>query len=366
MRVDDLDYPFDPALVAREPAEPRDAARLLVVDRAAGTLAHRQVRDLPAYLRPGDAVVVNETTVAPARIKAVRQGGGGAARIEGLLLERRDDRSWKALLRNGRRLRDGERLGLLPPGSTEPGPDGLTVVARDEEGWLVRFDEPSDVVLERVGWTPLPPYILKARRDDGEADDAAHDRVDRTRYQTVYARGTERPSVAAPTAGLHFTPGLLAALAERGVERIPVELQVGAGTFKPVETATLAEHPMHREWCGIGADAARALRAADGRRRHGGGRIFAVGTTSVRTLESLPCDLAALPDRPLAWETSILIAPGHRWRAVDALLTNFHLPRSTLLALVAAFIGPSWRETYAVATRERYRFYSFGDAMLVL
>lgn len=376
MRTLDLDFDFDPSLVAREPANPRDSARLLVYERANGEVRHRQVRDLVEYLAAGDALVVNETTVAPARVKAVR--GEGGARIEGLLLERRGERRWWALLRNTKRLRPGDRLRLVGPHEAAGGPRTeyeLRFDGREGEGSLVELlgDRGADAILADVGWTPLPPYILKARKDAGQVDDGHEDDADRRRYQTIFAAPTEAPSVAAPTAGLHFTEPLLAALAAKGVERIPVSLQVGAGTFKTVETERLEDHPMHTERCLIRRDALERLRQARERSERGAGRVVAVGTTSVRTLESLPGTLgevaARLPadaDR-IAWETDILIAPGHRPRLVDALMTNFHLPRSTLLALVAAFIGlEELRRVYAIATRERYRFYSYGDAMLIL
>jgi len=362
MRVDDLDYDFDPSLVAREPASPRDSARMLVYDRASARVEHRLVRDLDTYLRAGDTIVVNQTTVMPARIKAIRERGGGA-RIEGLLLEARGERRWLALLRNAKRVADGERLALVGPGSETPSEYGIVVHGRDDEAFLVSIEGggSAEEVLSKVGWTPLPPYIVKARRDDGRPDDGLGDLADRAAYQTVYATESGDYSVAAPTAGLHFTPELLSRVASRGVERVSVALQVGAGTFKPIETVTLEEHRMHRERCVVSRDVTGRLRAT----RERGGRIVAVGTTTVRTLESLPVTTEG--DEPLVWETDILIAPGHRFTMTDAMLTNFHLPRSTLIALVAAFVGlETLRSLYATAQRERYRFYSFGDAMLIV
>lgn len=415
MRTDDLDYPLDETLIATAPAEPRDSARLLVYERRTGAIHHRRVSDLPEYLRPGDAMVVNETKVMPARIKAVRapagelehavQESGGGARIEGLLLERRGPRQWLALLRNTKRVREGELLRLIGPRPTEG--YGLRFLRREGEGAIVELEggASADEVLERVGWTPLPPYITRARRErrssadpaeglpaegvpgevvegleDGPAagsDEDALDGEDRSSYQTVYARETNMPSVAAPTAGLHFTPALLERIGALGVERIPVTLQVGAGTFKPVETERLEEHRMHTERCLVTADALRRLRRAVARSRAGQGRVVAIGTTSVRTLESIPASAveAGFVDgatgeaagESLLFETDILIAPGSRLRVVDVLMTNFHLPRSTLIALVAAFIGlEEVRRVYAVATAERYRFYSYGDAMLIV
>ena len=263
-------------------------------------------------------------------------------------------------------MKPGEGLRLVGPH-----PSSLTgtlrFISREGEGAIVEVEggASADEVLAALGWTPLPPYILKARsravgrqeaHPDGEEDDA-----DRRRYQTVFAAPTDAPSVAAPTAGLHFTDELFGRLAVRGVERICVSLQVGAGTFKPVETPRLEDHPMHTERCVVSERSLADLRAARQTKR----RIVAVGTTSVRTLESMPDPLPA--QGPLVWDTNILIAPGHRFRHVDALLTNFHLPRSTLLALVAALIGlDELKRVYAIATAERYRFYSYGDAMLII
>jgi S-adenosylmethionine:tRNA ribosyltransferase-isomerase len=375
MLVDDLDYPFDDALIAREPVTPRDAARLLVYTRRDRSIEHAHVRDLPRWLAPGDALVVNETTVAPARIRVRRATG---ALIEGLLLERRGPRRWRALLKNGKALKPGERAQFLAP-ATDHGPSGpvpideaaLVLVGREGEGFVVELEGggAAELLLERVGWTALPPYILQARATEDGEPEPERDRLDRARYQTVYANDTTQPSVAAPTAGLHFTEDLLARIASLGVERIGVSLQVGAGTFKPVETERLEDHPMHHESCIVSDGALARLRAAAARRALGTGRIVAVGTTSVRTLESLPRDdRGALPERgPLVWSTNLLLAPGARIGLVDALMTNFHLPRSTLIALVAAFVGlDETKRIYAVAQAERYRFYSFGDAMLVL
>lgn len=381
MRTDDLDYPFDHTLIAKAPAEPRDAARLLVYHRISDRLEERQVRDLPEYLGAGDALVVNETTVAPARIKAERQreGEGPRAQIEGLLLERRGPRTWFALLRNTKRVKEGERLRLIGPHEGAPSPEGagLRFLGREGEGSLVEVEGggSADEVLEALGWTPLPPYILRAR-GDGDAD-GREDDADRRRYQTVFAAPTDAPSVAAPTAGLHFTGELFQALAARGVERIPISLQVGAGTFKPVETERLEDHPMHTERCRVAPQAIALLQAARARAARRAGRTIAVGTTAVRTLESMPSDALDRepPTHSLEWSTNILIAPGHRFRLVDALLTNFHLPRSTLLALVAAFLTDgdtsadglaTIKRLYAFAIARRYRFYSYGDAMLIL
>lgn len=374
MRTEDLEYDLDDRLIATEPVSPRDHARLLVCeiasDGCADRIEHCQVRDLPRFLRPGDALVLNETTVLPARVKARRASGG---LVEGLLLERIGPRAWWALLKNAKKTTPGERLSLIAPDGGEAADATLRIEGRGDERYRVSLEgtDAPEAILERAGWTPLPPYILRSRRAANDPATGALDRLDRARYQTIYARPTERPSVAAPTAGLHFTPELLGTIDGMGIERIAVELQVGAGTFKPIESASLEAHPMHRERCVVQAEARRALRDAFERSARGEGRVIAVGTTSVRTLESMPEGPARpeAPDdgAPLTWETDLLIQPGYRFRRVDGLLTNFHLPRSTLLALVAAFAGlDRVKALYAEAIRERYRFYSFGDAMLLV
>jgi S-adenosylmethionine:tRNA ribosyltransferase-isomerase len=368
MRTDELDYPLDESLVATHPAEPRESARLMVVSRASGEVEHATVGDLPRFLRAGDATVVNATRVIPARIKARRATG---ARIDGLLVEPRSELGaggWFALLRNAKKTGPGERLSLETPMPT--GEASLEIVAREAEGYLVRLG----AAVEAVGWTPLPPYILKARGQGGEAESATAEARDRRDYQTSFAVAAPRlgGSVAAPTAGLHLTGSLRTELAARGVGEIPVELEVGLGTFKPVETERIEDHPMHRERCLVPTTSRVALADALAARAAGRGRIVAGGTTSVRTLESMP-DADAAPGGDLAWDTRLLITPGFRFRRVDAILTNFHLPRSTLLALVAAFLSEDparaverLHELYSIARRERYRHYSFGDAMLVL
>jgi S-adenosylmethionine:tRNA ribosyltransferase-isomerase len=278
---------------------------------------------------------------------------------EGLLLEPMPDGTWRMLLRRAKRFAAGDRLPLVGPHGPAEG-DAIELVVRDAEAWRVRLVAGSRggdaaAVIERSGWTPLPPYILRSREGRNEECD---DDADRAEYETVYADAARRGSVAAPTAGLHFTEGLLAALDARGVRRAEVILHVGAGTFRPVDAATLSAHPMHTEHFEVPPATAAMLA---GRPRP---RIVAVGTTTVRALESLP---EPVPAGGAGGETSILIAPGHRFRNVDAMLTNFHLPRSTLLALVGAFTGlDRLKELYALAQREGYRFYSFGDAMLVL
>jgi S-adenosylmethionine:tRNA ribosyltransferase-isomerase len=345
-----LDYPFDTRHVATEPAQPRDAARLMVIDRARGTVEHAHVRDLGRWIGAGDALVVNRSSVLRARLRMEQ--------TEGLLLEPCADGCWRMMLRRAKRFSAGDRLPLLGPHGTTG--DAVTLVARDEEAWRVRIEAgaaggTAAEVIERSGWTPLPPYILKARESRHEAGD---DDADRREYECVYADAAARGSVAAPTAGLHFTDGLLASLDARGVRRAEVVLHVGAGTFRPVDASTLSAHPMHAERMLVPAATAALLNA---RPRP---RIVAVGTTVVRALESLG---EPVPAEGWSGETSILISPGHRFRHVDAMMTNFHLPRSTLLALVGAFVGlERLKELYALAQREGYRFYSFGDAMLIL
>jgi len=370
MKTRELDYDFDPTLVATAPASPRDSARLMVIDRARGSIEHRVVRDLPEILRAGDQLLVNETSVLRARLSLHRpaEAEGGAFSTEGLVLEPSAEAgAWRLLVRHAKRFRAGERLILRDAHGADHG-DSIELVRRDAEAWLTRFHAGAKggeiaAVLERSGLTPLPPYILKARKDRHEEVD---DDADRTEYETVYARASERGSVAAPTAGLHFTDGLLAAIARRGIGRAALTLHVGAGTFKPVDVEDLADHPMHRESYSVSRETLATLRALEAPRRAGSARIIAVGTTTVRALESLPVE-ALGRDAAISATTNILISPGFQFRFTDALLTNFHLPKSTLLALVGGFMGMElMREAYATAVRERYRFYSYGDAMLIV
>ena len=318
------------------------------VDRATGAVAHRQFTDLPALLHPGDLLVVNDTRVFPARLIGRRLPGGGAA--ECFLIRPDGDDQWIALVHPGQRLREGSRMVFERNGRTLH----AEVTGRHFHGRrTVRLwtEEASPVreLIDAIGHVPLPPYIKRG-------DDLA----DRDRYQTVYAR--ERGSVAAPTAGLHFTPEILDALAVRGVERVSVTLHVGYGTFQPIRVDDVSEHQMESEHYEVSADAARALSRA----RSEGRRIIAVGTTTTRTLESQPLDEAGLV-RPGAGDTALFIRPGHEFRLVGGLITNFHLPKSSLLMLVSAFAG---RErvlaAYQEAVREGYRFYSYGDAMVIL
>jgi S-adenosylmethionine:tRNA ribosyltransferase-isomerase len=390
MRTDELDYHLPEDLIAVRPAHPRDAARLLVVRRdRPGEYEHRIVRDLPELLGAKDRLVVNRSRVLPARLVGVNVETGG--RIEGLFLEERapagperDRATWSVMLK-ARRHRTGARLQLiLPDGS--PSDVTLELLGRDpdaEAAWLV--DVHLDVeaitgvpcersvltILERVGRTPIPPYIRQARKAGGINID---DTEDRDEYQTVYASdgggaGSEPAagSVAAPTAGLHFTGELLERLASGGVMRSEVELHVGAGTFRPIETDSLTEHQMHAEWCSLGTSKAWLAERLEGHATSGSvPRVIAVGTTTARTLESF----AHAPQPWPAWmNTDLFIAPGHRWLGLDAMLTNFHLPRSSLLAMVGAFLPGGVAElldAYREAIGSGYRFYSYGDAMLIL
>jgi S-adenosylmethionine:tRNA ribosyltransferase-isomerase len=351
VRIEDLDYDLPLERIAQEPAARRDASRLLVLRRAGGALEHRAFRDLPGLLRPGDLLVLNDAAVFPARLDLRRATGG---RFDALLLEPLPGEAlrWEALVNAHNKLRPGERLAV------ERGEGAEAILEERRAGaWVVRFEGTTDVraLADRAGRVPLPPYIRRERGGD------PRDPLDRDRYQTVFAR--DPVAAAAPTAGLHFTPELLRACADRGVGRAFVTLAVGPGTFRPVKTARLEDHPMHAERWGIPGEAAGAIRAA----RAAGGRVVAVGTTVVRTLEAAA---AASPDGlPRAGEgtTDLFLLPGHRFRSVDALVTNFHLPRSTLLALVMAFAGrEAVLAAYAEAVRERYRFFSYGDAMLLL
>ena len=335
MRAEELDYELPTELIAQRPAEPRDSARLLVCDRATGEVRHRHFRDLPEELREGDLLVVNDTRVLPVRVLA-RRATGGAAEV--LLLEPRADGTWEALVRPYRRLREGERL--------DSGGLGLTLVERLGEGRaVVQPDAPSGLerALEQVGQMPLPPYIHE-QPDDPQ------------RYQTVYAR--HPGSAAAPTAGLHFTPELLERI-RRSHQVVEVTLGVGLDTFRALAVDDLAEHEMHSEAYAVEEGAAEAIRAARAQAR----RVVAVGTTSVRVLESVFGD----PPGPLQGRTRLFITPGYRFHTVGAMVTNFHLPRSTLLALVMAFAGiERTRTLYRTAVAEGYRFYSFGDACLIV
>lgn len=358
-RTDDFAYDLPPELIAQEPVEPRDASRLLVLDRATGGITHDAFRHVGAYLHPGDLLVLNDSRVRPARVWATKPNGG---RLELLILRpapHGDGGEWETLVRPGRRAPIGTTFTLTDHAGVAGEPPVRGVVrAKAADGLVtVRVDGPLDPALEALGEMPLPPYIQRRLP-----------RADAERYQTAYARVTG--SAAAPTAGLHFTPALLDELRAAGVRTATVTLHVGLDTFRPVTEDDPAAHPMHAEWFTAPAETAAAIVTT----KRAGGRVVAVGTTSVRVLESV----AAHGTEGIAggWEaaqtvgnsgwTRLFIRPGYHFRATDALVTNFHLPRSTLLMLVSAFAG---RErvlaAYAEAVRERYRFFSFGDACLI-
>lgn len=357
MRVDAFDFHLPEDRIALRPAEPRDAARMLVVRPGAmPELDDRSVRDLPDFLRPGDAVVVNDTRVIPAALEGVRpREGGSDVVVEATLIKRLAPDRWRAFAKPGKRLRVGDRIRF--GGESRAcllGTLDATVTAKEEDGAVVlAFDFSGDVLDEAVaavGHMPIPPYIAARRHED------ARDKDD---YQTLFARVAG--SVAAPTASLHFTPDLLARMAAAGAALHKVTLHVGPGTFLPVKAEDTAGHRMHAEWGEVTRETADALNAVKAK----GGRILTVGSTSTRLIESAAGEDGTL--RPFVGETDIFITPGYRFRAVDGMLTNFHLPRSTLVMLVAAFIGhEAQKRAYAYAIAENYRFYSYGDACLLL
>ncbi|HEX8534669.1 MAG TPA: tRNA preQ1(34) S-adenosylmethionine ribosyltransferase-isomerase QueA [Allosphingosinicella sp.] len=340
MRVDLFDFDLPTDRIALRPASPRDSARLLIV--RGSTLEDRIVTDLPLMLRGGDVLVFNDTRVIPAQL----EGRRGEARIGATLHKREGPRSWRAFVRNAKRLRPGERVDFgsgVTALAEERGTDGSILLSFDGE-------EPVELLLERAGRMPLPPYIAgKREADESDADD----------YQTMFAR--EKGAVAAPTAALHFTPPLMEAVAEAGLGHETLTLHVGAGTFLPVKVEDTEDHVMHSEWGRIEPRAAERLNAA----RAAGGRVIAVGTTSLRLLESATGEDGMI--RPFEGDTDIFITPGYRFRAVDGLLTNFHLPKSTLFMLVSALMGvETMQAAYAHAIEQGYRFYSYGDASLLL
>ncbi|WP_295763498.1 tRNA preQ1(34) S-adenosylmethionine ribosyltransferase-isomerase QueA [uncultured Oscillibacter sp.] len=340
MKTTDFYYDLPQELIAQAPIEERDRSRLMTLDRRTGETAHRRFYDLPESLRPGDCLILNDSRVLPARLLGRRLPGGGACEV--LLLTDKGDGVWECLVRPGRRLRTGARMTF--------GEGELTAEVVGEEadgGRLVRFEYPGIFleVLERLGRMPLPPYIKEELRDQ-------------ERYQTVYSRVPG--SAAAPTAGLHFTPELLEAVAAKGVGIGYVTLHVGLGTFRPVKEETVEDHPMHREFCTIPPQTAELINAT----KAAGGRCICVGTTSCRTLESWAGEDGHMEPRS-GW-TDIYIYPGYRFKVMDGLVTNFHLPESTLIMLVSAFAGrEAVLAAYAEAVRQRYRFFSFGDAMFI-
>ncbi len=340
-RTSDYDYPLAEERIAQRPVEPRDASRLLVVERATGSISHRVFRDLAELIPAGDAIVVNTTRVFRARLLGQREGGGSA---EILLLRPIDALHYEAMIHPGGKLRPGRIVTIAPGFQVE------IVGSTPRHTRIVKLLTAGDpqTAIDQHGHVPLPPYI-------GRADDPA----DASRYQTVYAE--QSGSVAAPTAGLHFTPELLARLASRGVQRIDLLLHVGPGTFRPVQDDDPSRHLMHEEWCEVSEAAAAAMNHV----RAQGGALWAIGTTSVRTMETAADDRQRL--QATRGNTNIFLRPPHVFRGVDRLITNFHLPKSTLIMLVAAFAGYELTmEAYRTAIAENYRFYSYGDAMCVM
>ncbi len=345
LRTDDFDYQLPAELIAQTPLEPRDASRLLVLPRN-GPIEHRTFGDLPSYLRPGDVLVANESRVLPARLQGRKPTGG---RVEVLLLRRRDEHTWEALI-GGRGVRPGSSVTIVDTNGA-PALKAEVLEQLPHGGRLLRFDVAVDSRLAELGSMPLPPYITAPL-------------ADQERYQTVYSRA--QGSAAAPTAGLHFTPGLLDRLRSLGVEWHNVVLHVGLDTFRPVQVDDPEQHIMHSEWIELPPATAEAINRARSEDR----RVIAVGTTTVRVLETAGRLAEQRGDDRLerfTGDTSIFIYPPYRFRVVDGLITNFHLPRSTLLMLVSALAGRERvLDAYREAVRERYRFFSFGDAMLIL
>ncbi len=346
MQTSDFDYHLPPELIAQTPLAVRDSSRLMVVGRLTGAIAHRSFHELPDLLRAGDVLVFNDSRVIPARLHGRRLDGEAA--VEVLLLRRVEEKTWEALVKPAKRLRTGCRLEVLPRISgngVKPVP--AEIIGYGAEGIrLLRF--PADLPLENLGEVPLPPYIHAPL-------------LDRERYQTVYAR--DSGSVAAPTAGLHFTPELMSSLEARGVKCVFVTLHIGLDTFRPVREADPAEHAIHTEYGALDRAAAQELDLA----KKEGRRVIAVGTTAVRLLEHAARINEGREFVPFAGWVDLFILPGHQFRLVDGMLTNFHLPRSTLIMLVSAFAGRELvLKAYAEAVKQRYRFYSFGDAMLLL
>lgn len=339
MKTEDFYYDLPAEFIAQTPAEPRDHSRLMVLERATGQIHHQRFYEIGQFLRAGDLLVVNETRVFPARFFGSKLPGGG--KVEILLLKKRDDLTWECLV-GGSGMKPGRQIQVTG------GPTAEVVADSGESRRLVRFAEPIENAFTKAGQVPLPPYI-HAYKGDPE------------RYQTVFNKTLG--SAAAPTAGLHFTPALLEQLQQQGVELAKIDLHVGLDTFAPVTESDPETHQIHKEWCALSADTAQRINQT----KKNGGRVIAVGTTSVRTLESAAAHSRNGLLQPWQGDTGLYILPGYQFEVVDAMLTNFHLPKSTLLMLVSAFAG---RETmlnaYEVAKAEGYRFFSFGDAMLLL
>jgi len=345
LKTSDFFYELPPELIAQHPAEQRDHSRLMVLDRATGKWEHRHFYDILDYLRPEDVLVINDSKVIPARLYGHAEGREDAA-LELLLLRQRDLDTWECLVKPGKRARVGSRAvfgeGLMTTEVLEIAEEGNRIIrfTYDKERYKTIYE-----VLAQIGMMPLPPYITETLKDS-------------SRYQTVYAR--EEGSAAAPTAGLHFTPELLERIQKKGVAIAPVMLHVGLGTFRPVKAERLDEHVMHTEFFSISQESAELINE----RKAKGGRLICVGTTSCRTIESAAEEDGHIP--AMSGDTGIFIYPGYRFKAVDALITNFHLPESTLLMLISAFYDRDRiMEAYAEAVKERYRFFSFGDAMLI-
>ena len=345
LKTSDFDYELPRELIAQHPMEQRDASRLMVLNREEGSITHRHFSDILDYLRPNDVLVVNDSKVIPARIYGHVEGREEAA-LELLLLRQRELNVWECLVKPGKRARVGMRAvfgeGLLTGEVLELVEEGNRLIrfSYDESKYANIYD-----ILNRIGMMPLPPYITEQLRDND-------------RYQTVYAR--EEGSAAAPTAGLHFTPELLDRIRAKGVAVVPVMLHVGLGTFRPVKADKITDHVMHSEFFSVPAESAEIINA----RKAAGGRLICVGTTSCRTIESVAEENGHVP--AMEGDTGIFIYPGYRFKAVDALITNFHLPESTLLMLVSAFYNrEKVMEAYETAVREKYRFFSFGDACYI-
>ncbi|MCF7954658.1 MAG: tRNA preQ1(34) S-adenosylmethionine ribosyltransferase-isomerase QueA [Phycisphaerae bacterium] len=344
-----LNYELPDELIAQKPADKRSASRLLVLDRSTDAIADRTFSDITAYIQPGDCLVLNDTKVLAARFFARRKTG---AKLEGLFLEEIASSVWKVMLKNSRKIKVGEVVDLV-------GKDGtafceITATERCDDGkWVLNVAAEGSVeeILAQTGFPPLPPYIKRDDNPDTAADDFS-------RYQTVYAKNAG--AIAAPTAGMHFTTELMDELKSAGVNIAYVTLHVGAGTFKPVTVENLADHPMHSERYSLDAENAEIINNS----KAAGGKIIAVGTTSVRTLETIA---ASGELKPMQGSTKLFIKPGYEFKAVDAIITNFHLPKSTLIALVGAFAGmDKIMNAYSHAIEEKYRFYSYGDSMIIL
>ena len=367
VKTSDFDYKLPQSLIAQTPIEPRDASRLMVLDRQTGTIEHRHFQDILDYLQPGDVLVCNESRVIPARLYGRKMPSGG--KVELLLIAKRGENLWEALVR-GRKVRVGTRIEIGDRGHWDLGKElspipyslspitGKVMGETEAGGRLIRFDKPIESVLDELGVMPLPPYVHEPLSDP-------------ERYQTIYAR--VRGSVAAPTAGLHFTPGLVDKIGRKGVEFAFIVLHIGLDTFRPIKEEVVEDHRIHTEYCELPSEVADQLNRA----RAEGRRIIAIGTTSVRVLETAAragkqqadayASLSTTLLVPYSGWTDLFIYPGYQFHAVDVLLTNFHLPRSTLLLLVAAFASKDIIDrAYQEAIRKEYRFYSFGDCMLIL